>query len=44
MADPAHERHKELLEWNGPFNPNAFSPRQATHVMQEGMPDWRKMV
>jgi hypothetical protein len=25
------------------FNPNAFNPRLATRVMQEGMPDWRKM-
>jgi hypothetical protein len=44
MADPSHPRHQEMLEWNGPFNPNAFNPRLATHVMQEGMPDWQKMV
>jgi hypothetical protein len=44
MADPSHERHQEMLDWNGPFNPGAFNPRLATHVMQEGVPDWRKMV
>ncbi|MCX6928397.1 MAG: plasmid pRiA4b ORF-3 family protein, partial [Verrucomicrobia bacterium] len=44
MADPSHERHQEMLDWNGPFNPDGFSPRLATHVMQEGIPDWRKMV
>jgi Domain of unknown function (DUF6398)/Plasmid pRiA4b ORF-3-like protein len=44
MADPSHERHQEMLDWNGPFSPDAFSPHLATHVMQEGMPDWRKMV
>jgi hypothetical protein len=44
IADPSHERHQELLGWNGPFNPDAFTPRLATHVMQEGVPDWRKMV
>jgi hypothetical protein len=44
VADPSHERHKELLSWSGPFNPNAFNPKLATHVMQEGMPEWRKMV
>ncbi|MGO8677019.1 MAG: plasmid pRiA4b ORF-3 family protein [Limisphaerales bacterium] len=44
MADPSHERHQEMLDWNGPFNPNAFNPRLATHVMQEGIPDWRKMA
>jgi hypothetical protein len=43
LADPSHERHREMLDWNGPFNPNAFNPRLATHVMQEGIPDWRKM-
>jgi hypothetical protein len=44
IADPSHERHREMLDWNGPFNPDAFNPRLATHVMQEGIPDWRKMV
>lgn len=44
MADPSHSRHQEMLDWNGPFNPTAFNPRLATHVMQESMPDWRKMV
>jgi Plasmid pRiA4b ORF-3-like protein/Domain of unknown function (DUF6398) len=44
MADPSHERHQELMDWNGPFDPVAFNPRLTTHVMQEGMPDWRKMV
>jgi hypothetical protein len=43
MADPS-QRHQEMLDSSGPFNPNAFNPRLATHVMQEGMPDWRKMV
>ena len=44
IADPSHERHQEMLDWNSPFNPEAFNPRHATHVMQEGVPDWRKMV
>ncbi|MGA2247450.1 MAG: plasmid pRiA4b ORF-3 family protein [Verrucomicrobiota bacterium] len=44
LVDPSHERHREMLDWNGPFNPNAFNPRLATHVMQEGIPDWRKMA
>jgi hypothetical protein len=44
MADPSHERHQEMLDWHGPFDPEAFNPRLTTHVMQEGMPDWRKMV
>jgi len=43
MADPSHPRHQEMLNWRGPFNPNAFNPRLATHVMQEGMPGWRNM-
>ena len=44
IADPSRERHRELLDWNGPFNPEAFDSRSATHVMQEGVPDWRKTV
>lgn len=44
INDPSHERHRELLQWNGKFNPARFSPAQATHLMQEGLPDWRKMV
>ena len=43
IADPSHERHREMLGWRGPFNPDAFNPRLSTHVMQEGIPDWRKM-
>lgn len=42
MADPAHESHQEMLDWRGPFDPNAFDARRTTHVMQEGLPDWRK--
>jgi hypothetical protein len=44
IADPRHERHREMLDWNGPFNPNTFNPRQATQVMQEGILDWRKLL
>ena len=44
IADPSHERHQELLGWSGPYNPRAINPRLITHVMQEGIPDWRKMV
>ncbi len=25
LANPRHERHEELLEWRGPFDPEAFS-------------------
>ena len=24
LADPKHEQHAELLEWQGPFDPEAF--------------------
>lgn len=44
IADPSHKRHREMLQWKGPFNPDAFNPRHATHVMQAGVPDWRKRV
>jgi hypothetical protein len=44
VADPNHERHQELLEWSRPFRPGPFNAKHASHVMQEGQPDWRKMV
>jgi hypothetical protein len=44
LADPNHEEHQQKLDWRSAFDPNAFSPSLATHQMQEGMPDWRKMV
>jgi Plasmid pRiA4b ORF-3-like protein len=25
LADPEHERHEEMLEWSGPFDPENFS-------------------
>jgi len=30
MADPSHERHQEMLDWNGPFNPDGVNPHLAT--------------
>jgi hypothetical protein len=33
LADPRHERHEELLEWRGPFNPEAFDAKKATKAM-----------
>ena len=44
MADPSRAQHQKMLDWRGPFHPEAFNPRRATHLMQEGMPDWRKHV
>jgi hypothetical protein len=26
IRDPNHERHKEMLEWGGEFDPEAFDP------------------
>ncbi len=37
MADPKHERHEELLEWSGPFDPEAFDPKKATNEMRATM-------
>lgn len=43
IADPKHEEHKEMLEWRGPFDPEAFDAKKATKEMREGLPDWRLM-
>jgi hypothetical protein len=34
LADRQHEQHEELLEWRGPFNPEAFDVKKATSEMQ----------
>lgn len=45
MANRSHERHSEFIEWiGGPFDPEQFDPEAATSRMQDGLPDWRKMV
>ena len=43
IEDPDHEQHDELLEWAGPFDPEAFDPVRATKRMKKGLPDWRRM-
>ena len=34
LSDPQHEAHAELLEWWGPFDPEAFDAEQATQAMR----------
>ena len=34
-ADPQHERHEELLEWRGPFDPEAFNVKKAKKEMRK---------
>lgn len=43
ISDPDHKRHDECLQWNGKFEPAKFNAQYATHLMQEGLPDWRTM-
>jgi hypothetical protein len=35
IADPEHEQHDELLEWRGPFDPEAFDAKKATTEMRK---------
>ena len=41
MANPKHKRHKEFMEWSGPFDPEKFDTEVATKEMRKGLPDWR---
>ena len=34
LADPKHDRHEELLDWHGPYNPESFDPSTATKTMR----------
>jgi len=36
IADPQDERHEELLEWRGPFDPEAFDAKKTTKEMRKG--------
>lgn len=38
LSDPEHERHEDLLEWVGAFNPTHFDPTETTDQMQRGLP------
>jgi hypothetical protein len=40
INNPAHPEHEDLLEWNGPFDPNEFDKAEATQSMQTGLPSW----
>lgn len=35
LADPENERHEALLEWCGPFDPEAFDATKATKAMRK---------
>lgn len=35
LADPEHEEHDDLLEWGGPFDPEAFDAKRATRMMRK---------
>ncbi|MGO9109673.1 MAG: plasmid pRiA4b ORF-3 family protein [Thermoguttaceae bacterium] len=39
MANPRHKRHKEFLQWNGPFDPEKFDAQAATKEIRKGVPD-----
>ena len=41
IANPKHKRHKELMRWCGPFDPEKFDAEAATNRMKKGLPDWR---
>jgi hypothetical protein len=43
MSDPEHEEHESFLEWQGPFDPEAFDAVATTKRMRRGLPDWRRM-
>jgi hypothetical protein len=41
VSNHKHKRHKEFLEWNGPFDPEKFDAQAATKEMRKGLPNWR---
>ena len=35
IADPRQEQHEEMIEWRGPFNPEAFDAQKATEQLRK---------
>lgn len=35
ITNPQHEQHMEMLEWRGPFDPEAFDAKKATRKMSK---------
>lgn len=35
IRNPKHEQHEEMLEWRGPFDPEAFNATKATRKMRK---------
>jgi hypothetical protein len=33
LGDPAHERHEEMLDWIGEFDPKAFSVESVNRML-----------
>ena len=42
MADPGHEEHENVLQWRGPFDPEAFSPTAVNQQLQKKFRPARK--
>src|SRR5437762_5737393 len=42
MADPGHEEHENMLQWGGPFDPEAFSLTAVNQQLQEKLRSFRK--
>jgi len=40
ITNPNHSQYRELLEWNGPFDPAQFDAARATSRMKKGLPAW----
>jgi hypothetical protein len=40
IANPHHSEYRELLKWNGPFDPAQFDAKKATSRMKKGLPAW----
>ena len=35
LAEPEHEEHENMLQWRGPFDPEAFAQAQVNHELRK---------
>lgn len=44
LADPDHERHREMLDWNGPFDPKTFDCDAVNANLRRGFDQWEAQM
>lgn len=44
LRNKRSKRHKEVLNWLGPYNAEEFDPEEASNTMRKGLPEWKVLI